>query len=153
MTRTDRASLLIHLDRADVFVALTNQDALLRWLPPTGMSGRFERFDMRDGGSYRLVLTYDNPSGEPGKTSVDTDVSEVQITRIVPGERIIQEVTFESDDPAFREPMQMEWTLHDDAAGTTVEIEARNVPDAIRASDHAEGLTSSLSNLAAYLES
>ncbi len=28
------------------------------WLPPQGMTARFERFDPRPGGSYRLVLTY-----------------------------------------------------------------------------------------------
>ena len=48
--------------------------------------------------------------------------------------------------------MRMEWSLHSGSDGTTVEFEARDVPEGIRARDHAEGLTSSLSNLAAYLE-
>ena len=152
MTCIDRASLLIHADRDVVFSALTSQDALVRWLPPQGMRGRFEKFDMRDGGSYRLVLTYDDPSGAPGKTTADSDVSEVRITRIVPGERLEQEVEFESDDAGFAGTMQMEWSVSAGSDGTTVEFEARNVPDGIRASDHAEGLTSSLSNLARYLE-
>jgi uncharacterized protein YndB with AHSA1/START domain len=116
------------------------------------MRGRFERFDMRNGGSYRLVLTYDDASGAPGKTSADSDVSEVRIVRIVPGERVVQEVDFETDDPAFKGTMRMEWSLHSGIDGTTVEFEARDVPEGIRARDHAEGLTSSLSNLAAYLE-
>jgi uncharacterized protein YndB with AHSA1/START domain len=116
------------------------------------MRGRFERFDMRNGGSYRLVLTYDDASGASGKTSADSDVSEVRIVRIVPGERVVQEVDFETDDPAFKGTMRMEWSLHSGSDGTTVEFEARDVPEGIRARDHAEGLTSSLSNLAAYLE-
>ena len=152
MSRTDRASLLIHADMERVFAALTNPEALVRWLPPKGMRGRFERFDMRDGGSYRLVLTYEDASGAPGKTSADSDVSEVRIARIDPGERVVQEVEFESDDPAFAGTMRMEWSLHGGIEGTTAEFEARNVPDGIRARDHAEGLTSSLSNLAAFLE-
>lgn len=152
MGRTDRASLLIHADRERVFAALTSPEALVRWVPPKGMRGRFERFDMRDGGSYRLVLTYDDASGAPGKTSADSDVSEVRITRIIPEERVVQEVDFESDDPAFHGTMRMEWTVHSESEGTTVELEARNVPEGVRARDHAEGLTSSLSNLAAYLE-
>ena len=152
MSRTDRASLLIHADRERVFGALTSREALVRWLPPKGMHGRFERFDMREGGSYRLVLTYDDASDEPGKTSADSDVSEVRIVRIVPGERIVQEVGFETDDPAFQGTMRMEWTLGSGNEGTTVEFEARNVPDGIRAGDHAEGLTFTLSNLAAFLE-
>ena len=152
MSRTDRASLLIHTDRARVFAALTSPEALVRWLPPKGMRGRFERFDMHDGGSYRLVLTYDDASGAPGKTSADSDVTEVRITRIIPEERVVQEVDFESDDPAFQGTMRMEWSLHSGSEGTTVEFEARNVPEGVRARDHAEGITSSLSNLAAHLE-
>lgn len=152
MTRTDRASLLIHTDKAEVFEALTSSDALAAWLPPKGMRGRFEQFDMRQGGSFRLVLTYDDASGAPGKTSADSDVSEVRIAELVPGERMVHEVVFESDDPAFQGTMRMEWTLRGAAEGTDVEVIARNVPDGVRARDHAEGLTSSLANLAAYLE-
>ena len=152
MGRTDRASLLIHADRAEVFAAMTSRDALLAWLPPKGMHGRFERFDMRPGGSYRLLLTYADASDAPGKTSPDSDLSEVRISQIVPGERIVQEINFESDDPAFQGTMRMEWLLRRVDEGTDVEIVARNVPDGIRARDHAEGITSSLANLSAYLE-
>lgn len=135
-----------------MFAALISPDALEQWLPPKGMRARFETFDMRDGGSYRVVLTYDDPSGAPGKTTADSDVSEVRIVRIDPGKRVVQDVDFESDDPAFTGTMRMEWSLTGGSDGTTVEIEARDVPEGIRASDHAEGLTSSLSHLAAYLE-
>jgi 8-oxo-dGTP diphosphatase len=152
MSRTDRASLLIHADRETVFAALTSREALLAWLPPQGMHGRFERFDLRDGGSYRLVLTYDDASGSPGKTEPDSDVSEVRISRIVPGELIEQLVDFEADDPAFQGTMRMAWSLRSTEDGTVVELEASDVPEGIRARDHAEGLTSSLSNLAAHLE-
>lgn len=152
MGRTDRAALLMQVVPERVFAALTDPGALVEWLPPKGMHGRFERFDMREGGSYRLVLTYDDSSGAPGKTSAASDVSEVRITGIVHNSRIVQEVDFESDDPAFQGTMTMEWRLRADEVGTTVEFEARNFPDGIRARDHAEGLTSSLSNLAGYLE-
>ena len=142
----------MHVDPERVFTALTDPVALVQWLPPKGMHGRFERFDMREGGSYRLVLTYDDSSGAPGKTSAASDASDVRISGIVHNSRIVQEVDFESDDSAFQGTMTMEWRLRADEVGTTVEIEARNVPDGIRARDHAEGLTSSLSNLAGYLE-
>lgn len=152
MGRTDRASLLIHADRTTVFAALTSRDALVAWLPPKGMHGLFERFDMRQGGSYRLVLTYNDTADAPGKTSADSDVSEARISLLVPGERIVQEIDFESDDSAFQGTMQMEWTLRSVEEGTDVEVVARNVPAGIRARDHAEGITSSLANLSAYLE-
>lgn len=152
VSRTDRASLLIHVGRDDVFAALTSEAALVSWLPPAGMHGRFERFDMRTGGSYRLILTYDDASDSPGKSSPNSDVSEVRIPRIDPGARVVQEVDFETDDPGLQGSMQMEWNLRRVDEGTIVEIVARNVPEGIRARDHAEGITSSLSNLAAYLE-
>lgn len=152
MSRTDRASLLVHVDRDEVFAALTSREALLSWLPPGGMHGRFERFDLRPGGSYRLVLTYDDPTGALGKTSADSDIAEVRIAQFVPGERILQEIDFESDDPAFEGTLQLEWNLRSVEEGTEVEVVARQVPDGIRASDHARGITSSLANLADYLE-
>jgi len=152
MGRTDRASLLLHVDRTEVFAALTSREALLTWLPPKGMHGRFERFDMRQGGSYRLVLSYEDAADAPGKTTPDSDVSEVRISEFVPGERIVHEVDFESDDPAFQGTMRMEWNLRSVEEGTDVEVVARNVPGGIRARDHAEGITSSLTNLSTYLE-
>ena len=135
-----------------MFTALTSRDALLAWLPPKGMRGRFERFEMRSGGGYRLVLTYDDAADAPGKSSADSDVSEVRISQVDPGERVVQEIEFETDDPALQGTMLMEWRLRSVDEGTIVEIVARNVPEGIRARDHAEGITSSLANLSAYLE-
>ena len=152
MARTDKASLLIHADPSVVFGALTDRVALETWLPPTGMHGNFEHFDMRSGGSYRLVLSYDDPSGSPGKSSADTDVAEVRIIALDQDVRVVQEVDFDSEDPAFAGTMEMEWRLLPDGDGTIVEIIARNVPEGVRARDHAEGIASSLVNLAAYLE-
>ncbi|MGR0318960.1 NUDIX domain-containing protein [Agromyces sp. ZXT2-3] len=152
MSRTDFASLLIHADRETVFGALTDRAALIAWLPPQGMRGRFERFDLRAGGSYRLVLTYDDASSAPGKTDAGSDAAEVRIGRVVPGELLEQFVDFESEDAAVRGTMRMTWRLSGTEDGTVVEVEARDVPSGIRARDHAEGITSSLANLAAYLE-
>lgn len=152
MARTDRASLLLHVDRATVFAALVDADALARWLPPSGMHGRFEEFDLREGGFWRLVLTYDDPTDAPGKTSADADVSEVRIVRLMPGERIVQQVDFQTDVAEFQGTMELEWSLQSVDEGTEVTIEARNVPVGITASDHAVGMTSSLANLATYLE-
>jgi uncharacterized protein YndB with AHSA1/START domain len=63
--RTDAASRLIRASPTEIFAALIDPAALVTWLPPDGMTGRLEHFDARPGGSYRLVLTYD----EPGRTS------------------------------------------------------------------------------------
>lgn len=56
---------------------------------------------MREGGSYRLVLTYKDASDAPGKTSADSDISTTRIVAIVPGERSAQQVDLDSHDAAF----------------------------------------------------
>jgi uncharacterized protein YndB with AHSA1/START domain len=135
-----------------VYAALVDPEALVRWLPPDGMSGRFERFDARPGGSYRLVLTYADASGAPGKATADSDIVEARFVDLVPGLRIVQAVNFVSDDPASACTMTMTWELAAVDAGTRVDIRADDVPPAISADDHAAGLASSLANLAAHLE-
>jgi uncharacterized protein YndB with AHSA1/START domain len=135
-----------------VYAALIDPAALTTWLPPSGMSARFEHFDLRPGGSYRLVLTYSDDSGTPGKASVDTDIVAARFVDIVPDVRVVQEVEFVSDDPAFDGTMTMTWEVTAVDGGTRVEITAAGVPDGISAEDHAAGLASSLDNLSTYVQ-
>ena len=152
MPHTDRASRVIAAPPERVWTALVDPEALRAWLPPSGMIGRFERFDGRPGGSYRMVLTYSDASSAPGKATVDSDIVEARFVDIVPGERVVQAVDFVSDDPADAGTMIMTWEVTAVDAGTRVNIVAEDVPDGISAEDHAAGLASSLMNLAAYLE-
>jgi uncharacterized protein YndB with AHSA1/START domain len=152
MPRTDRASRVIAAPLESVWTAFVDPGALVVWLPPGGMTGRFERFDARPGGSYRMVLTYPGASGAPGKASADSDIVEARFVDIVPGERVVQAVDFVSDDPAYAGTMTMTWEVTAAGAGTRVDIVAEDVPDGISAEDHAAGLASSLRNLAAYVE-
>jgi uncharacterized protein YndB with AHSA1/START domain len=135
-----------------VWAALVDPGALLAWLPPGGMTGMFERFDARPGGSYRMALTCSDASGAPGKATVDSDIVEARFVDVVPGERVVQAVDFVSDDPAYAGTMTMTWEVTVVDAGTRVGIVAEDVPDGISAEDHAVGLASSLANLAAYVE-
>ena len=152
MPRTDRASRVIAAPPERVWAALVNPEALMAWLPPGGMTGRFERFDARLGGSYRMVLTYSDASGAPGKSTAESDIVEARFVDIVLGERVMQAVDFVSDDPAYAGTMIMNWEVSAVDAGTRVGIVADHVPDGISAEDHAAGLASSLANLAAYVE-
>jgi len=152
MPRTDRASRVIAASPGRIWAALIDPEALLAWLPPGGMTGRFERFDARPGGSYRMVLTYSDASGAPGKASAESDIVEARFIDVVPGERVVQAVDFVSDDPAYAGTMIMTWGITAADAGTRVSIVAEDVPDGISAEDHAAGLDSSLTKLAAYSE-
>jgi uncharacterized protein YndB with AHSA1/START domain len=115
------------------------------------MTGRFERFDLRPGGSYRMVLTYTDPSSAAAKSTADADVVEVRFVDIDPGERIVQAVDFVSDDPAFAGTMTMTWHVVPVDTGTRVDVTAADVPPGISAADHAAGIASSLDHLAAYV--
>jgi uncharacterized protein YndB with AHSA1/START domain len=152
MARTDSASRVIAAPPARVFAALIDPESLAAWLPPEGMTGRFERYDARPGGSYRLVLTYTDGSTAAGKATSDTDIVEARFVEIVPGVRVVQAVDFVSNDPAYAGTMTMTWEVAAVDSGTRVEIRAEDVPAGISAKDHAAGLASSLANLAAYLE-
>lgn len=152
--RIDRASRVIAATPAAVFAAFLDPDALTRWLPPAGMSGRFDHFDPRTGGSYRMVLAYDDPTGSPGKTGEGSDVIEARFVDIVPGAHVAQEVDFESDDPAFSGTMIMTWAVREEAGGdgTVVELRAEHVPTGVSPTAHTTGMSSSLANLATLLE-
>ena len=152
MPRTDTASRMIAAPPERVWAALVDPQALTAWLPPGGMTGRFERFDARPGGSYRMVLTYSDASGAPGKTTAESDIVEARFVNIVPGERVVQAVDFVSDDPGYAGTMTMTWQVTAVDAGTRVDIVAADVPDGISAEDHAAGLASSLAKLAAHVE-
>lgn len=152
MARTDTASRVIAADPTGVYAALVDPDALTAWLPPDGMSGRFEHFDARPGGSYRMVLTYADASAAQAKSTVDSDVVDGRFVDIVPGVRVVQAVDFVSDDPAYAGTMTMTWEIAEVDDGARVDIRADGVPAGISAEDHAAGLASSLANLARYLE-
>jgi len=174
MPRTDRASRVVDAPVARVFEALVDRDALETWLPPRGMTARFERFDPTPGGSYRLILTYTDPDpsrsgsvGARGKSSavsdveigvdsdvdVEVDIVEARFVAIVPDDRVVQAVDFVADDPAFAGTMTMTWAVRAVVGGTRIDITAEDVPVGISAEDHRAGLTSSLDNLAAYVAS
>lgn len=153
--RTDRASRLIRAPLARVYDAFVEPEALVRWLPPEGMTGEVLAFDARPGGRYRMALTYRDPD-VPGKTSEHGDIIEARFLALVPNRKIIQSVEFESEDAAFAGTMVITWTFEEagEAPGeaTRVAIVCDNVPAGIRRQDHLAGLKSSLANLAAFVE-
>jgi uncharacterized protein YndB with AHSA1/START domain len=134
-----------------VYAALVDPVALAAFLPPGDMTGEIERFDLRPGGSYRMVLTHPPTSGSRGKSTPDTDIIEARFIDLVPGVRVICSVDFVSDDPDYAGTMTMTWEVTPVDGGTRVDITAENVPDGISSDDHAAGMTSSLDQLAEYL--
>jgi uncharacterized protein YndB with AHSA1/START domain len=58
--------------RAVVYRALLDAQAVASWKVPTGMTSHVHEFDAREGGSLRISLAYDQPTGT-GKTTAHTD--------------------------------------------------------------------------------
>jgi uncharacterized protein YndB with AHSA1/START domain len=122
-----------------------------QWVAPNGMVASMLHFDFREGGSYRMRLTYKTLEDAQGKTSENTDEVEVRFLKLVDGRRIEQAITFESDDPEFAGVMRMTWLLESAENGTLVTIRAEDVPPEIRPEDHEIGMNSTLNNLALFL--
>ncbi|SFD02539.1 Uncharacterized conserved protein YndB, AHSA1/START domain [Nocardioides terrae] len=152
MPRTDRASRVIAAPAESVYAALVDASALEMWLPPSGMAGRVLELDPRPGGAFRMVLTYADPAGVRGKSSEDSDVVDARFVEIAPGSRVSYAVRFLSEDPGFAGSMTMTWDLTTVDGGTRVDITATDVPDGITPEDHATGMSSSLDNLARFVE-
>lgn len=153
MGRTDEAELLVNASPESVYAALTSADSVVRWLPPEGMTGSIEHFDARTGGRYRMTLTYADATEAPGKSSADEDVVEGRFVEVTPDVRVVQEIEFESVDPSYAGVMRMIWEVSAQDTRTVVMFRAEDVPSGISAEDHTDGLTSSLRNLAALVES
>ena len=151
--RSDAATRAINASPDTIYQAFASGDALMQWLPPTGMSGRALEYDFREGGRYRIELRYDEKmSTESGKTTDRTDITHGRFLELLPGRRITQSVEFESSDQAFADEMIMTWSFDTARESTTVTVTADNVPNGISKADHDAGLRSSLENLAACVE-
>jgi uncharacterized protein YndB with AHSA1/START domain len=117
------------------------------------MKGRVHEFDAQEGGDYRMSLTYVDSDHSPrGKTSDHTDVFRARFLELIPYGRIVQLIEFESKDPAFADPMTLNWTPTDAPGGTEVTILCENAPEGIQPDDHEAGFRSTLENLAAFTE-
>lgn len=149
--RIDSASRYVRASVEEVFAAFADPVAWQQWLPPQGMTASVQQFEFREGGTFRLTLTYVD-TYLAGKTTANEDVSEGTFSEIVPNERVVQRIVFESDDPAFAGEMLMAWSLEPIEAGTRVNVRAEDVPVGISPEDHEVGLNSTLDNLARYVE-
>ena len=152
--RIDTASLVVAARADEVYRAFSDPHALVAWLPPGDMKGRVLDYDFREGGRYRIELTYsgDTPA-EVGKTTGRTDVTTGRFLSLEPGKQIVQSVEFESADASFSGEMTMTWSFEALPSGTRVTVTAENVPRGISQADHDAGLRSSLENLARFLAS
>jgi len=87
-----------------------------------------------------------------GKTSEREDRFTARFEELTHSTRIVQAISFDSMDPAFRAEMTMVVTFEDRDGGTEVTILFEHIPSGIRPEDNDAGTRSSLEKLARYIE-
>ena len=118
---------------------------------PTGMTSRVHAFDPREGGTFRISLTYDAPTGT-GKTTAQTDTFHGRFVKLVANEKVVEAVEFETTDPALRGETTITITLVDADGGTDVFAVHDRLPPGVPPADNETGWRSSLGKLAALVE-
>ncbi|NUT29206.1 MAG: polyketide cyclase [Streptomyces sp.] len=146
-----RVSRHVNASRGAVYRALLDADAVAKWRVPDGMTARVHHFDGTEGGAFRVSLTYDLPTGT-GKSDAHTDTYHGRFVRLVPDEQVVEEIEFETDDPALRGTMTMTTTLTDADDGTDVLVVHEGLPDVVPAKDNETGTRMALANLARLVE-
>ena len=148
-----RISRRINAPRGLVYRALLDVRAVATWRVPDGMSCRVHAYDPREGGGFRISLTYDSPT-TTGKTSAHTDTYHGRFVTLVPNELVVEAVEFETTDPALRGEMTITTTLADteDGAGTELAAVHDRLPPGLSRADNEAGWRSSLAKLAAFVE-
>ena len=115
------------------------------------MTSHVHEFEARQGGSFRISLTYDAPT-ETGKTTAHTDTYHGYFVKLVPNEQVVEVTEFETDDPALRGEMKITFTLTDANGGTDVLGVHDNLPPGVSPADNETGWRMALDKLAALVE-
>lgn len=125
-----------------VYRAFIDPDAMAKWLPPHGFTGRVHAMDARVGGGYRMSFTHlgNGQSHSFGGTFLE----------LVPGERIRHADRF--DDPGLPGEMVTTITLRKTLVGTEVNIEQAGIPEVIPPEACCLGWQESLQLLALLVE-
>ena len=148
---TTELTRVIRAPRAAVYRALLDADAVQGWLVPDGMTSEVHAFDGREGGTFRISLTYTAPGGT-GKTSAHTDTYHGRFVRLVPDTEVVQAIEFETDDPRMQGEMTVTYALADADGGTAVTGRHENLPPGVRPEDNELGWSMSMGKLAALVE-
>lgn len=143
---TTRVSGHVNASRSAVYQAFLDADAIAKWRVPVGMSSRVHEFEAREGGSFRISLSYDAPTGA-GKSAAHTDTYHGHFAKLVPDEQVVEVIEFETADPELRGEMTITTTLVEASGGTDVLIVHEGIPDKVPAADNETGTRMALANL------
>jgi uncharacterized protein YndB with AHSA1/START domain len=148
-----KVSRIIKAPRRAVYRACLDPQSVAAWRVPDTMTAEVQVFEAREGGTYRMSFTYRGPQQGPGgKTSDDTDTFQGRFVELVPDEKIVKAVVFDSCDSQFAGEMKITTSLADTAGGTEITVLCQDIPPGVRPEDNEEGTKQALRKLAALLE-
>jgi uncharacterized protein YndB with AHSA1/START domain len=123
------------------------------WFAPGEMTGKVHNFDLHVGGGYEMSLYYpESETTQRGKTSEREDRYRARFIELLPPNRIVEAIDFDSADPEFAGEMIMEVSLEAKDGGTLVTIGFREIPPGIRPEDNETGTRLTLEKLVQYID-
>ena len=141
-TNTVRLHRVLRATPERVYRAFLDADAMAKWLPPNGFTGKVHHLDAKVGGSYKMSFT-NFSSGQShafGGTYLE----------LVPNERIRHTDKF--DDPKLPGEMQTTVSIRPVSCGTELDIVQEGIPQAIPPEACYLGWQDSLTLLAQLVE-
>ena len=142
MPNTVRFHRVLRASPERVYRAFLDPEAMVKWLPPHGFTGKVHHLDAQVGGTYRMSFTNftTGKSHSFGGTYLE----------LVPHERIRHTDKF--DDPNLPGEMQVTITLKKVSCGTELNIVQEGIPDVIPPEACSLGWQESLTLLAQFVE-
>ena len=141
-TNTVKLHRVLRAPPERIYRAFLDADAMAKWLPPHGFTGKVHAIDARVGGSYKMSFT--------NFTSGKSHSFGGKYLELVANERIVHTDRF--DDPSLPGEMRTTIALKKVSVGTEVSILQEGIPEAIPAEACYLGWQESLTLLAQLVE-
>ncbi|HET7675037.1 MAG TPA: SRPBCC family protein [Gammaproteobacteria bacterium] len=142
MPSTIRLHRVLRAKPERVYKAFLDPDAMAKWLPPNGFTGKVHHMDARAGGAYKMSFT-NFSTGQSHSFGGE-------YRELVPNERLVY--TDQFDDPNMPGTMVTMVVLKAVSCGTEINITQEGVPDVIPAEACYLGWQESLTLLAKLVE-
>jgi uncharacterized protein YndB with AHSA1/START domain len=120
-SNTVRLHRVIRASPDRIYRAFLDADAMAKWLPPHGFTGKVHHMDPKVGGNFRMSFTH--------FASGHSHAFGGRYLELVPGERLRYTSVF--DDPNLPGEMQTTVTLKKVSCGTDMDVVQEGIPEVI----------------------
>ena len=148
-----KQSFTVHFEAPPetVYKAMLDPALLPKWRVPDEMSMEVHHFEPVPGGKFRISLSYDDPANS-GKSGKNTDTYHGYFKSLVPYQKIIEVLEFESADPNLAGQMTITTELSPENGGTKMTATHENLPAVVPEDQNEIGWKMTLAKLASLLQ-